>query len=98
MYVYVKPFPDRSTLLLTIKASDVGKGANAAVSMLDYFFNHQGLTIAQGKQKQQFLILTKTKGRGIMVADFIDEYPVLSADEQAKYPIVAKSARALLNM
>ena len=36
-----------------------------------------------------------------MVADFIDEYDgylALSADEQAKYPIVAKSARALLNM
>ena len=33
-----------------------------------------------------------------MVADFIDEYdgyPALSADEPAKYPTVAKSARAL---
>ena len=36
-----------------------------------------------------------------MVTDFIDEYDgylTLSADEQAKYPIVAKSAKALLNM
>ena len=36
-----------------------------------------------------------------MVADFIDEYDgylALSADEQTKYPIVAKCARALLNM
>ena len=33
-----------------------------------------------------------------MVADFIDKYLALSADEQTKYPIVAKSARALLNM
>ena len=39
----------------------------------------------------------KTKGSGIMVADFIDEYNGYSAhtaEEQAKNPAIAKSARA----
>ena len=43
-------------------------------------------------------LLPKTKGSGIMVADFIDEYNgylALTAEEQAENPAIAKSARAL---
>ena len=43
-------------------------------------------------------LLLKMKGSEIMVADFVDEYNgylALTAEEQAKHPTIAKSARAL---
>ena len=49
-------------------------------------------------EEDHHALLPKTKGSGIMVADFVDEYDgylALTPDEQAKHPTVAKSARAL---
>lgn len=43
-------------------------------------------------------LLPKTKGSGIMVADFVDElsgYLALSSDEQTTHPTIAKTSRAL---